>query len=153
MRRSCHVLREIVRIYNEGSQKPISKTKLTGLFYLFERSYYQENNYTLTGSPYINYHNGPHNEKIEDLIRESTINHLFHVAELTDDQHIRYELCNCPVHQKESDLSEEIYRIVNSVVDEHGNKNASELIKYLKSLPEVTSKEKYGLIDFNDVQS
>lgn len=153
MKTACEVLQEIVRIYNDSSQKPISETKLTGFFYLFDRSYYLENNHTLTGFSYTKYSKGPHSEELDELIRESTINHLFHSSESTDDRYTRYELCNCPVHQSGVDLSEEMLEMIDSVVDEHESKKESDLIEHLRSLPETTDKEKYALIDFGDIKS
>lgn len=152
MKTACRALQEIVRSYNKNSQKPISETKLTGLFYLFERLYYVENNYTLTGVSYTNYSKGPHSEELEDLIRESTVNHLFHSSGSTDDRYTRYELCNCPVHQSEADLSEEICEMIDTVIETYSSKKESELIEQLKSLPEITDKEKYALIDFRDIK-
>ena len=122
------------------------------MFYLFERSYYSDNGYTFVGSPYINYSKIPYCRKLEDILDESSENHLFHESSLAEENCGRYRICNCPSHRADTTLSSGVLDTTIEVVENHGNKDKEMIIEEIKSLPEVKNVQKYGLIRFEDAK-
>lgn len=153
MKNACKVLHEVVRRHNANSITPISKTKLLSIFYLFERSYYLDNNYTYIGSPYVKYSKGPYCKKLEDILDESIENHFFHETELVQDTSIRYQVCNCPLHQTNVSVSSNVLDTVDDIMEDYGDMTEEDIAKHIRSLPEIKKTQKYGLIRFSDAET
>jgi hypothetical protein len=146
MRRTEEILyRLVIQYYKEYPNESIYKTKLFNLLYLLDRRVsMQDNNQRLTNVDYLNYRNGPRSEEISEAVQKAKERHLFHEVE------DKYEPCNCTEHDTKVRFNS-FDDIVASVVEEYGAMNKKELIRFIKTLPEIEEREKYAPIEFRGV--
>lgn len=144
--------RLVTEYYKEYPNGSIEERNLLNLLYLLDRKAIEENNQRLTTINYINYSHGPYSKEVKEAIEKADERHLFHRVEdrRSSKSGNRYELCNCPEHKTKVRF-EDYDEIITPVVEEYGSMSKRELVNFVKSLPEIEEKNKYALIQVDDI--